>query len=195
MERRTGIYSGTFDPVHPGHIAFAEESMRKCNLDEVVFLPEQKPRGKEEVTELVHRVTLLERATAAISGLRVVQLASEQFTVQQTLPELRQAFGDSRLTLLIGSDIARTFLYRWEGLDTLLDEVSLAIGLRSHDNPEEIATIMSQISHDYHIFPEYTLISTPEAEMASSQIRNGTADMSRMDPTILAYITEHQLYA
>lgn len=194
MERRTGIYSGTFDPVHPGHIAFAEEAMQACSLDEVIFIPEQNPRGKEHVTDISHRIALIERATEAIAGLRVVQLASEQFNVAQTLPELHRTFGDSNLTLLVGSDIARTFLYRWDGLDTLLTDVSLAIGMRSNDDPDEIATIMNRLAHDYGIPIDYTLISTPEADIASSQIRNGTADMSRLHPGMLAYMQQHQLY-
>jgi len=194
MERRTGIYPGTFDPVHPGHIAFAEGAMRVCGLDEVIFTPEQKPRGKEHVTGISHRIALAERATEAIVGLRVVQLASEQFNVAQTLPELHRTFGDSKLTLLVGSDIVRTFLYRWEGLDTLLADVSLAIGMRSSDNPDEIMTIMDELAHGYDISIDYTLISTPEADIASSQIRNGTADMSRLHPGMLAYMQQHQLY-
>jgi len=195
MERRTGIYSGTFDPIHPGHIAFAEEAMRVCGLDEVIFVPEQKPRGKEYVTDILHRIALIERATEAIAGLQVMRLASEQFTVEQTLPELHKAFGDSNLTLLVGSDIARTFLYRWEGLDTLLADVSLAIGMRSNDSSDEITNIMSQLERDYCNLIDYTLISTQDADIASSQIRNGTADISRLHPGMLAYIQEHQLYA
>jgi nicotinate-nucleotide adenylyltransferase len=194
MERRAGIYSGTFDPIHPGHVAFAEEAMRVCCLDEVIFIPEQKPRGKDHVTNISHRIALIEYATEAIAGLRVVRLASEQFNVEQTLPELHQAFGDSSLTLLVGSDTVRTFLYRWEGLDTLLTDVSLAIGVRSNDSPDEITTIMSQLEHDYGIPIDYTLIFTQEADMASSQIRNGAADMSRLHPGMRAYIQEHQLY-
>lgn len=195
MQHSIGIYSGTFDPIHPGHIAFAEEAMRACCLDEVVFLPEQNPRGKNNVTDMIHRVALIQRATATIPGLRVMQLASERFTVRQTLPELRRIFSVSHLTFLVGSDVVRTFLYRWEGLDMLLGEVSFAIGLRANDSPEEMIDIMTQLSHDYNNPANYTLISTSEADLASSQLRNGVADMSRLHPGVLDYMQEHQLYA
>lgn len=194
MEHRIGIYSGTFDPVHPGHIAFAQEAMRVCDLDEVLFLPEQKPRGKEYITDISHRAALIECAVKATPGLRVVQLASKQFNVEETLPELRRMFGKSHLTLLLGSDVVRTFLYRWEGLDVLLSDVSLAIGLRIGDSSAEVTTIINQLAHDYNISIDYSLISTQEADMTSSEIRNGTADMSRLAPDTLAYIQEHQLY-
>ncbi|HEU5121705.1 MAG TPA: adenylyltransferase/cytidyltransferase family protein, partial [Candidatus Saccharimonadales bacterium] len=67
--RRIGIYSGTFDPVHYGHIAFAASAIRACNLDEVVFLPEPQPRYKAGVTDIAHRLALLTMATAAQSNL------------------------------------------------------------------------------------------------------------------------------
>lgn len=195
MERRTGIYSGAFDPVHPGHIVFAEKALRVCALDEVVFLPEQKPRGKNQVTSIMHRLALIERATETIAGLRAVRLTSEQFSVKQTLPELHQAFCNSHLTLLVGSDVVRTFLHRWEGLHTLLADVALAIGMRSGDTPDAVTAIMNQLTHAYGFPIHYTLISTPEADMASSQFRNGTADMSRLHPRVLAYMQKYQLYA
>lgn len=195
MEHRTGIYPGTFDPVHSGHIAFAKKALQLCRLDEVVFLPEQRPRGKDKVTDITHRVALIEQATADISGLRVMQLASEQFTVHQTLPELRRACRGSQLTLLAGSDIARTFLHSWKNLEVLLGEVSLAIGVRSKDDPDEIRMIMTQLSHEYSIPVAHTLLSAPEADMTSSQIRSGRADLSRLHPDILGYIQKHRLYA
>jgi nicotinate-nucleotide adenylyltransferase len=194
MKHRTGIYSGTFDPVHPGHIAFAEETLRICNLDEVVFIPEKTPRGKNQVTDLVHRIALIERTTAEIVGLSVIQLASEQFTVTQTLPELHKLFNNNHLTLLVGSDVARSFSYGWNDLGILLHDVSIAIGLRESDNPDEITAIMEQLAHDYTASIDYTLISTPEAGIASSLIRNGTIDQSRLHSGALAYIQEHQLY-
>lgn len=194
MERRTGIYSGTFDPIHPGHIAFAKESMRLCGLDEVVFLPEQKPRGKQQVTRMEHRVAMIERAIEAVDGLRVMQLASEQFTVRQTLPELRRIFGGSQLTFLIGIDVVRTSLGQWEELNTLLCEVSFAIGLRSNDTPEDIMEVVDDISSRCAMPVEYTLVATPEADMASSHIRHGMVTKSRLFPNVLEYMQKHQLY-
>src|SRR5258706_12226030 len=102
MQKHIGIYSGTFDPVHPGHIAFAREALQTCKLDEVIFLPEQTPRGKEAVTDLSHRIALLERALADEPNMRILKLQSPQFTVADTLPEIHNLLGTTRLTRLIG---------------------------------------------------------------------------------------------
>jgi nicotinate-nucleotide adenylyltransferase len=170
--RRIGIYPGTFDPVHPGHISFAQEALRACQLDEIALLPERLPRGKQHVTGLAQRVRLLTEATAATPGVRIVQLQSAQFTVSETLPELRQLFPHAELTLLVGSDVARTFLYRWPGLKILLASMQLAIGLRAHDTPEEMAGIIQELEQQYSITVPYTLIHTPHAHLASSHFRN-----------------------
>jgi nicotinate-nucleotide adenylyltransferase len=170
--QRIGIYPGTFDPVHPGHIAFAREALQACQLDEVILLPERLPRGKQHVTGLAQRVTLLTKATATVANVRIAQLQSDQFTVAGTLPELEQLFPDAELTLLVGSDIARTFLYRWPGLEILLASMRLAIGLRGHDTPSEIAGIIKELEQQYGLTVAYTLIRTPHAHLASSHFRN-----------------------
>lgn len=193
MRRRVGIYAGTFDPIHPGHIAFATEAMRVCNLDEVVLLIEEIPRGKEHVTDIEHRQALAGYAVAPVPGLRVIRIASKQFTIAQTIPELRAIFGTSELTLLLGSDVC-VFLDHWPGIGALLTEVSFAVGVRTNANIEEIKNIMNRLSDMHDHAAHYTLINTTEAAWASSQIRNGTADMSRMHPEMLAYMQVHHLY-
>lgn len=193
MRRRVGIYAGTFDPIHPGHIAFAVEAMRTCDLDEVVLLIEQTPRGKDRVTDVNHRIALTERAVASTPGLRVIRVASKQFTVAQTIPELRAVLGASELTLLLGSDVC-LFLDQWPGVNTLLTEVSFAVGVRTHANIEAIKNTMKRLSDAHQHAVRYRLVSTSEAAWASSQIRNGTADISRLHPEMLAYMQAHHLY-
>jgi nicotinate-nucleotide adenylyltransferase len=172
MTKHTGIYPGTFDPVHKGHVAFALEAMRVCALDEVVFVPEKMPRGKNDVTVMAQRITLLEKAAKPIAGLRVATLSSSQFTIKDTLPELQKMFPSTELTLLVGSDVARTFSYRWENLDALLASVSLAIGMRAGAAPEEITALMHKLEHAYNMSIQYALINTEYAGLASSQLKN-----------------------
>ncbi|HTH72030.1 MAG TPA: adenylyltransferase/cytidyltransferase family protein [Candidatus Pristimantibacillus sp.] len=194
MHRHIGLFSGTFDPIHQGHLAFAAEARRVCGLDEVLFMPERRPRGKHGVTDIAHRIALIERATKTEAAFRVLSLAADQFTVKNTLPELRSLLGKADLTLLIGSDVVRTFSYRWEGLDTLFKEVSFAVGMRADDNPAEITELLAGLEREYGTKIRYTAINTPEAGMASSQIRSNSASAARLHPDTIAYIQEHGLY-
>ena len=183
-KRRIGIYPGTFDPIHQGHIAFAKEAMKLCELDKVIFLPEEIPRGKQDVTDITHRVALITLAIDDIPRLKVMRAASKQFDVAHTLPELRGIHIDSTLTLLIGSDVAKS-LPNWEGIESLVGEVSFAIGMRSIDSLDEIKSIAHQVGALCKI------IRTPEAHTTSTQVRS---DTSLMIPGTKSYIEENQLY-
>jgi nicotinate-nucleotide adenylyltransferase len=172
MTRKIGVYPGTFDPVHAGHIAFSDETLKVCGLDEIIFLPDPSPRGKSDASHILQRVALLSEATAPIENLRVMHLGDETFTVHGTLPQLREQFGDCELTLLVGSDIVRTFLYRWEGLNVLLRQMPLAIGMRTGDSPDEMRAIIGGLEREHNISIPYELIDTQHANISSSQLKN-----------------------
>jgi len=172
MERHIGIYSGTFDPIHSGHIAFAQEAMRICHIDNVVFLPETQPRVKNAVTPIADRLKFIQNAIADIHSLSVIQLASTQFSTATTLPELQTVFNDAKFTLLLGSDVVRTFLYRWKDLHILLGQVSLAIGMRDGDTVDEITSILKDVEMRHKIAIDYTFIYTDHSHVASTHIRN-----------------------
>src|SRR5689334_18729374 len=160
MKLRVGIYPGAFDPIHRGHIAFATAAMQMCQLDTVVFLPEHKPRDKHNVTDISHRIALIKLATSPLGPFEVLKLASDQFTVRETLPEIQAKFAGADLTFLIGSDVVKTFRYRWEGLDTLFREVSFAVGMRANDDPKEVTEIMTEMEQTYAVKLHYTYVQT-----------------------------------
>jgi nicotinate-nucleotide adenylyltransferase len=193
MPRRIGIYSGTFDPVHIGHITFGQAALRTCRLDEVVFIPEPSPRGKTSVTSLEHRRAMLDAAVATHAKLGALTLDTPRFTVAETLPLLRRTFPGAELTLLIGSDAAKTLLYRWEGLEQLLPEIRFAIGLRGNDTPRDITKIMRQVELIYQQQARHTVVSVmPTAQVSSSGARTG--DFDALPPSIKAYIDKNILY-
>lgn len=174
MRHHVGIYPGTFDPIHQGHISFALRALRICNLDQIVFLPEPTPRGKDSVTTITTRIAGVKKAISDNSKLSVFSPSSAQFTVHDTLPELHRAFGDADLTLLVGSDIVRTFGHRWQNLDLLLQSVSLAIGMRSGDTTDAIVAIIKQLERQYNLTIRYALINTNDSHRASSYVRNSS---------------------
>jgi nicotinate-nucleotide adenylyltransferase len=172
MTRRIGIYSGTFDPLHAGHIAFARESLRVCDLDEIVLLPEPTPRGKYNVTDASQRTMFIKNAIATIPDITIATLTSRQFTIKDTLPELSALFPQAHFIFLVGSDVVRTFLYQWENLDALLAQSALAIGMRAGDTEEEMTAIIDTLQQTYDLPITYSFVYTPHADVASSQIRH-----------------------
>lgn len=160
---KIGIFPGTFDPIHQGHIGFALAAIRECGLDEVVFLPEHSPRRKTGVSPLKQRVSDIKKQIGQYPNLRVAKLASKQFTVAETLPELRRLH-NGQPVLLIGSDVA-AHLHLWTGVDELLGEMGLIVGLRGDHTPDEIERLISKLG------AEYTIIETIHKNVSSSQIR------------------------
>lgn len=129
-ERRIGIYSGTFDPVHAGHVAFALQALEKADLEAIYFLPERLPRYKPHVEHFGHRTAMLERALRPHVGLKLIDdLPEPYFSVARTLPRLRQKFPEAKLCFLIGSDVA-THISSWDSVEELLRSSELIVGLR-----------------------------------------------------------------
>lgn len=188
-----GIYPGAFDPITPGHLVFTTEAERVCKLNKVVFVPEQLPRNKPDVVPYSHRVEILNLVGEQVAGLHVLRLASVQFTVEGTLPELQREFPDAKLTLLVGSDVARTFP-GWKKRDVLFGAVSLAIGLRGTDTPEDMTALMDGLQAGCDRPINYTLIETDSPDMSSTQVRNGTVSVWQENSGVISYIKQHGLY-
>lgn len=158
-----GIYSGTFDPVHAGHLAFANAATEANRLDYVVFMPEEQPRGKTNVSDIDRRVLLL-RDSLATTNHTVYRANQPRFTIAETLPELIEKYQGATLSFLLGSDVVSS-LPKWPDVELLIANHTLIIGMRAHDHTKDIASILDQLG------ASYTIVTTPHAHVSSSQLR------------------------
>ncbi|HEX7963839.1 MAG TPA: nicotinate-nicotinamide nucleotide adenylyltransferase [Candidatus Saccharimonadales bacterium] len=191
---RIGIFSGTFDPVHKGHIAFCRAALEEASLDRIVLLPEPEPRGKAHAAPLAHRRAMLELAVQEEPQLSVLQLGGKRFTVAGTLPELERLLPGEELSLLLGSDIVRSFEAGWPNLGELLKRMRLVIGLRAHDSQGDVEAVLARVRQQTGVAPRYAVIGSPLAHTASTTIRTHQATR-QVTPRVAAYIAAHQLYA
>ena len=106
---RVGVFGGTFDPVHTGHLILAEQCREQGRLDEVWFVPAPRPPQKDEgvLTRFEQRVEMLALATAGNPAFKIDELEKERsgpsYTVD-TLAELRRRHPGHEFFLLVGSD-------------------------------------------------------------------------------------------
>jgi nicotinate-nucleotide adenylyltransferase len=106
---RVGVFGGTFDPVHYGHLILAEQCREQGRLDEVWFVPSPRPphKGEAAVTRFEQRVEMLSLAIAGNPAFRIDELEKERagpsYTAD-TLAELRRRHPADEFFLLIGSD-------------------------------------------------------------------------------------------
>ena len=165
-----GIYPGTFDLVHDGHLAFAEAAQRECSLDVVYFAPEKSPRNKSKVSKLQVRTDNIRAAINESSVLDVIELESASFTVSKTLPEIEARLGPATFTLLLGSDVASN-INNWPHVETLLSDWHVAIGMRNDDRAEDIETMFKRLEEKYGISVSRTFIYTDKSGLSSSDFR------------------------
>ncbi len=112
--RRIGLFGGTFDPPHLGHLVLAEWARVRLGLDRVVFMPAGSPPHKRgrRLSAPAHRVAMTRLAVAGNAAFEVSELEAGRrgpsFTVD-TLRELRGRFPGTRLYLLMGADSLAEF--------------------------------------------------------------------------------------
>ena len=164
LPKKLGILAGTFDPVHAGHISFAQHAAKSFGLDQVMFLPERQPRGKAGATNFSVRAKKLKQAIAAHSNLGVLELADTQFTVAKTLPQLQNQFSDSKLVFLFGSDVAKN-LPTWDSISELKDH-KIIVGLRAGHSQTRLKATLSATG-----FTQLKFVDSPEPHLSSTQIR------------------------
>lgn len=109
---RIGIYGGSFDPVHLGHLIAAESAREQASLDRVIFVPAAQSPHKTDRTPAAaaDRLAMLELATSGHPAFEVSSVELERggisYTVE-TLAEMRARFPDDQLVLLLGPDAVR----------------------------------------------------------------------------------------
>src|SRR5437879_4254738 len=106
---RIGVFGGTFDPIHQGHLILAEQAREQGRLDQVWFLPAPRPPHKDEtaLTRYEQRVEMIQLAVAGQSVFRVDEREKERpgpsYTVD-TLAELQAERPGDDFLVLLGSD-------------------------------------------------------------------------------------------
>jgi nicotinate-nucleotide adenylyltransferase len=106
---RVGVFGGTFDPVHLGHLIVAEQCREQAQLDRVFFIPAARPPHKLDhpLTSFRHRVDMLSLALAGQPVFQVDELENDRpgpsYTVD-TLEEMQRRQPDAELFLIVGAD-------------------------------------------------------------------------------------------
>ena len=195
MKKRVGIFAGTFDPIHAGHLAFAEAALQ-TGLEKVFFLVEPRPRRKQGVRALEHRIAMVDLAIADQPKFGQIVLKQARFTIHETLPVLQARFPNHQLLLLFGDDVI-SHVAHWPHVQELADAVTLLVASRWRDKTElEAAFKTLQQTRSLHF--HYEIIQVNQPEVASSRIRlalKNKKTSTELLPSIADYIHKHRLYS
>lgn len=190
---RIGIFSGTFDPVHAGHIGFALQALGAARLDKVMLLPERRPWRKRGITHYVHRLAMLKRAVAAHPKLEVLELPDQRL-YPKSVARLNGLFPQDELFLVLGSDHVYR-LNKWPMVEVLLRRCGLIIGIRGADQE---ATMRERLQSLPVRPPEMHVIASKAPQVSSQTIREALRhghDAEGLLASVKSYSKKQWLYA
>jgi nicotinate-nucleotide adenylyltransferase len=128
---RIGVFGGTFDPVHVGHLAIAHAALESVPLDRVVFVPARRSPLKERapVASEGDRLAMLDLAVAGEPRFAVSRAELERSGPSYTVETLERLAGADRLFLILGSDAIADFP-RWKDPERIAELATLVVADR-----------------------------------------------------------------
>lgn len=195
LVNRIGIFSGTFDPVHRGHVEAALVSKAALELNSVIMLVEKAPHRKQKVAGFRHRTEMLELATANYPSLMPVDIGHPNITTKSTLVYLGQHFPDAEYWFIIGSDMLR-HLNSWPSVDELFKTMHLCVVLRDNSDKQKTIEALRRLKEQFGAV-DYKILPAVWSSISSSIVKKNprkAVDQNVLDPKVLGYIQEHQLY-
>jgi nicotinate-nucleotide adenylyltransferase len=188
-----GIYGGAFDPPHRAHINLAEAALAQLKFDVLHVVPTgDAVHKRRHLTPAVHRIAMTKLAFAGVAKTRIdereINRGGASYTVD-TLTELRQAYPKAKFTLMIGQDQLMAF-QTWHRYEDILALATLAVVVRGDGDG---AGASSAIAHTVIDFAPHPISSSDIRQMI--RMKEPTAAFAtKMKPSVLNYIHEHQLY-
>jgi nicotinate-nucleotide adenylyltransferase len=182
---RIGIYGGTFDPVHHGHLVLARQALEEFKLDRLVFVPAAESPFKihNHTAPAPDRLAMLQSAIRGEDRFDVDPLEIERGGVSysiDTVKMFRSRDPEAELFFLVGEDNAYR-LTEWHRFEELKKMVGFVVLSRSEDFQS----------------PEYPVVQR-RIEISSTEIRNRVANgesITYLVPeSVKRYIEQHQLY-
>lgn len=190
---KIGLYFGTFNPIHVGHLIIANHMVEFSNLDEVwmVVTPHNPHKKKNTLLDDHHRLEMVFLATEDFDKIKPsdieFMLSQPNYTVT-TLAYLEEKFPQHEFSLIMGEDNLKSF-HKWKNYETILENYELYIYPRispEHVNPQ----------FDNH--PKIHRIEAPIIEISATFIRESIKNKKNIQPLlppkVWQYIDHNLLY-
>jgi nicotinate-nucleotide adenylyltransferase len=164
---KIGLYFGTFNPIHIGHLTIANHLAEHSNLDQVWFVvtPLSPFKKKSSLLDNYQRLEIVHRAIKNYDNLRAsdieFKLKQPNYTID-TLTYLGEKFPEHEFALIMGEDNLKSF-HKWKNYELILENHHIYVYPR-------ISEGVIETQFDKH--PKITKVDAPIMELSSTFIRN-----------------------
>ena len=197
---KTGMFGGTFDPVHLGHLSIAEEAMTSQGLSKVLMIPAGQPaiKANDDVTPAKHRLAMLQLAVEGRTGLRVSEMEIERpgpsYTVDTIAQQRKSSGADSDLYFIVGWD-SLLQLPEWREPSRIIEMCRLIAVPRPGYRRPDMKMLEEKIPG---ITQRTALLDKPLIDVSASAIRKMVAEGEPVDrfvpASVVEYIEKFNLY-
>lgn len=170
---RIGIYGGSFNPPHIGHIRAAREAVRELGLTSLFLLPAGEVPGKtppEGSADAQARLRMLELAVGDCPNIRVSDFDAcrERCRTWETLEHFSRTYPGAELTVVVGSDLL-TKLPGWENVSYVLDHAQIAVVRRGLPGEEDLIREKTALLRE--MGGRIRVLENPVEPISSTQLR------------------------
>lgn len=192
---RIGIYGGTFNPVHLGHVHLLREVMQTGLLDRILVMPDRTPPHKQapDLIDGKKRFEMLQLATLGMEGIQVsdfeLQREGKSYTYM-TLRLLRELYPDDQFSLIMGADMLLSFR-EWRNWEEILSGARLIAAARDEGEYERLEQAAKDLGNTELVRITPLPVSSTEVRAAAKEGRS----LEKLVPQPVAdYIRENHLY-
>jgi nicotinate-nucleotide adenylyltransferase len=200
---RLGIFGGSFDPIHFGHLLLAETCREQCQLDSVWFVPASVPPHKQndQLSSAQQRLEMLELGIAGHSGFRSSTVELDRggisYTVD-TLAAIEREQPGATLFFLMGAD-SLADLPTWREPSRICQMAIPLVFRRPGEIPPDLELLVPIAKPDRVQEIQRHMVETPLIELSSTEIRDrvrtGKSIRYRTPRAVEKYIISNQLYS
>jgi nicotinate-nucleotide adenylyltransferase len=190
---KIGLYFGTFNPIHIGHLIIANHMVENSDLDEIwmVVTPHNPFKKKSSLLENHHRFELVYKATENYPKIKAsdieFKLPQPNYTAH-TLAHISDRYSDKEFCLIMGEDNLKSF-HKWKNFETILEHHQLYVYPRISDGVLETTL-------DSH--PKIQKVEAPIIQISATMIRKGIKEGKNIRPMLTKevwnYIDEMNFY-
>lgn len=208
--RKLGIFGGTFDPVHYGHLLIAESALDSVALEQVIWVPTPHPHYRQ-AARFEHRLAMVQRAIANHPAFTIAPIAANCSATTyaiHTLLELQAVYPNTHWYWILGLDTFQTLprWYRRQEIATSCDwlvasRLLSSVHKQEQDsaNPQQICEQVVQQLASEHISIKWQILQVPlfgiSATLVRQYCREHRSIRYLVPESVRIYLSEHHLYS